>query len=120
MSLSTFFRNPSINNNAIACETTRRRVGLHFRKGLGVYNYKVKPKSYYKDPHSVPLDLKEKLKKQGTDNALRRINTLERLSTKPFGKGTKCGNFRFDAFRVPNYNIPDLTDVQVMIKPITL
>jgi hypothetical protein len=114
MSLSTCLRNPNVFNNVVS-DTCRRRVGLHFRKGLGVYNYKVKPKSHYKNPHAVPLDVKERLKAQGTEHAFRRIKTLERLSITPFGRNTKCGNFRFDANRVPNYNIPDLTDFEVNI-----
>jgi hypothetical protein len=63
----------------------------------------------------VPLEIKEKLRAEGSENSLREIKVLERLSNTPFGRNTRTGNFRFDAFRVPNYNIPDLTDFQVSI-----
>jgi large subunit ribosomal protein L41 len=114
MSLSTFFRTPSILNNTIN-DAMRRRHGIHFRKGLGVYNYKVGKEQYYKNPHAIPLDLKERLKAEGSEHSLRRINTLKRLSITPFGRSTNTGNFKFDAFRVPNYNIPDLTEFPVKI-----
>jgi large subunit ribosomal protein L41 len=112
MSLSSFLRNPSVFNNALV-DTMRRRQGLSFRKTLGVYNFKVKPRKYYKNPHAIPLDVKEKLRDDGSNEAMRKINVLTRLSTTPFGKFTRRGNFRFDTHRVPNYNVPDMTDFQV-------
>ena len=113
MSLS-FLRSPSILNNTIS-NTFRKRSALSFRKTLGVYNYKVKPAQYYKNPHAISLKIKEKLKSAKTDSAIRKIHALERLSNTPFGRFTSKGRFIFNSLKVPNYNIPDVIDFHVFL-----
>jgi large subunit ribosomal protein L41 len=108
MSLN-LLRGPSINNNVVF-DTLRKRNALTFRKTLGVYNYKVKPKPYYKNPHAIPLKLREKLKELESDQGIRKIHAIERLSVKPFGRISHKGKFLMDSRRIPNYNIPDTQD----------
>jgi large subunit ribosomal protein L41 len=113
MSLN-LLRNPSVLNNTIS-DTLRKRNALTFRKTLGVYNFKVKPKNYYKNPHAIPLPLREKLKKLDSDDGIRKIHALENLSITPFGRLTHKGKFLMDSKRIPNYNIPDTEDFYVDI-----
>jgi large subunit ribosomal protein L41 len=110
MSLNLFLtRHTNVYNNVMA-NTCRKRVALTFRKTLGVYNYKVKPHNYYKNPHAIELRKKEQLKAEQTDSATRKIKAMERFSVAPFGKHTSKGKFVLDHRRIPNYNIPDLSD----------
>jgi large subunit ribosomal protein L41 len=111
MSLN-LLRNPSIVNNVVS-DTLRKRNALTFRKTLGVYNYKVKPKQYYKNPHAIPLKLRETLKQEESDDGIRKIHALERLSAQPYGRLTHKGRFLMDSKRIPNYNIPDTEDFHV-------
>jgi large subunit ribosomal protein L41 len=111
MSLS-LLRGPSINNNAVS-DTLRKRIALSFRKTLGVYNYKVKPSPYYKNPHAVDLKTRERLKEEESDNGIRKLHALERLASTPFGRLTNKGKFLMDSKRIPNYNIPDTEDFHV-------
>lgn len=108
MSLN-LLRNPSLVNN-ILLETMRKRAGLSFRKTLGVYNYKVKPAEYYKNPHQVPLRLKESLMKKKNEYATRKLNWIKRNSVRPFGSFTTKGLFVRDLRRVPVFNIPNVDD----------
>lgn len=108
MSLN-LLRNASVQNNALA-DTCRKRFGLSFRKRLGVYNYKVKPASYYKNPHSVPLEVKERYKKRNTEDAKRELKALEKNSNTPFGRFTNKGKFIMDYRQLPDYDIPDLNN----------
>jgi large subunit ribosomal protein L41 len=98
-------RHTSVFNNVLTT-TMRKRDALSFRKTLGVYNYKVKPARYYKNPHALDLKMKEQLKKSGTEKSWRKIHQLERMSHTPFGRSGNKGKFIPDWRRVPNYNIP--------------
>lgn len=111
MSLNLLLRGPSVFKN-IALDTMRKRKALSFRKTLGVYNYKVKPANYYKNPHQVELRKKETLLKAG-DTGMRKLHAIQRMSNTPFGKLTSKGKFIKDFQRMPIYNIPDLTDFQL-------
>jgi len=102
-------RHTNVYNNVMA-DTCRKRFALSFRKTLGVYNYKVKPHNYYKNPHALDLRKKEQLKEQNSDSATRKIQAMERFSVAPFGKHTSKGKFVLDHRRIPNYNIPDLNE----------
>jgi hypothetical protein len=108
MSLN-LLRGTSVVNN-IWNDTMRKRVGLSFRKTLGVYNYKVKPAEYYKNPHQVPLRMKERLRNQNREYATRDLNAIRRNSIRPFGRFSTKGRFVKNFKQVPNFNIPDLTD----------
>ena len=96
--------------NSVVSDTCRKRFGLTFRKRLGVYNYKVKPANYYKNPHAVELRKKEQLKGEENDSSTRKLKALERISVAPFGQHTSKGKFVLDHRRIPNYNIPDLSE----------
>jgi large subunit ribosomal protein L41 len=109
MSLSLLLRTPSINSNVLN-DSMRKRFALSFRKTLGVYNYKVKPRSYYGNPHAIPLVKREQLKQDGSEKSVRKLRALERLSNKPYGNFTSKGKFIRDTRRIPNFNIPDVTD----------
>jgi hypothetical protein len=109
-SFSLLLRNPSVINNIIINNTLRKRRALTFRKTLYVYNYKVKPDHYYKNPHSIELNIKEDLKKTDDHQNWKKIKAMERMSTKPFGKLDSKRKFEMDHLRIPEYNIPDLTD----------
>jgi large subunit ribosomal protein L41 len=109
MSLNLLLRGPSVFSN-VASDSMRKRFALTFRKTLGVYNYKVKPAEYYKNPHAIPLVKKEQLKQEGSEKSIRKIRALERLSNKPYGKFTTKGKFIRDTRRIPFYNIPDVTN----------
>ncbi len=103
------FRPGSVFDNIIS-DQARKRAALSFRKTLGVYNYKVKPAPYYKNPHSVELRLKERLRARDNELSTRKLNVLERNSIRPFGYFTTKGRFIRDTKRIPYFNIPDLTD----------
>jgi large subunit ribosomal protein L41 len=111
MSLN-LLRGPSVLNNVVG-NTLRKRNALTFRKTLGVYNYKVKPSKYYKNPHAIPLKIKENLKKEKSDDGSRKIHALERLSVQPYGRFSHKGKFLMDSRRIPNFNIPDTEDFYV-------
>jgi hypothetical protein len=95
---------------SFANEISRKRYALSFRKTLGVYNYKIKGKSYFKNPHGVKLELYTKLKESKTEIDKRKLAFLEGNSNTPYGKSTRTGNFKFDFNRVPIYNIPDVNN----------
>jgi large subunit ribosomal protein L41 len=108
MSLNLLRKSNVLNN--IFCDTMRKRMGLSFRKTLGVYNYKVKPAEYYKNPHQVDLRLKERLKNRKNELSTRNLNAVRRNSIRPFGRFTTKAKFIVDHQRIPNFNIPNLTD----------
>jgi large subunit ribosomal protein L41 len=113
MSFNFLLRAPSITNNIVQ-DTLRKRKGLSFRKTLGVYNYKVKPRHYYKNPHAIPLHIKEQHKtNENTDYGIRKIRALENNSLTPYGKISSKGHFKMNYSQVPEYNVPDLTDFPV-------
>ncbi len=105
-SLLQLLRNSST-QSSILQDFTRKRKALTFRKRLGVYNYKVKPANYYKNPHAIDLQKKEELKSKGDIGTLK-LQAEERLTNKPFGTFTNKGRFIIDMKRVPHYNIPNL------------
>ncbi len=105
MSFLSLLRKPSIVNNTLH-DTFRKRNALSFRKTLGVYNYKVKQRNYYKNPHPIDLKTLENLKNNG-DNGQRKIRAIENMSIKPFGSFTNRGKFKLDFKKVPLMNIPD-------------
>lgn len=93
MNLLSLLRSPNIVNNVVAEHTFKKRRGLTFRKTLGIYNFKVKPKGYYKNMHAVPLQMKEQLRRNG-EIGRRKILALEKLSVTPYGRFEKGGNNR--------------------------
>ena len=98
MNLLSLLRSPNITTNVIMNDTLKKRRGLSFRKTLGVYNYKIKPKGYFKNPHALQLRLHEQLKQNG-EKGRRKIIALEKLSTKPYGEikpGSKCTIIKID------------------------
>jgi len=86
--------------------TFRKRRGISFRKALGVYNYKIKPKQYYKNPHGMNLQHKEVLKQQG-DRGMRKIRAIEDFSIKPFGRFNRQNRFIIEKQRIPLYDIKE-------------
>lgn len=109
MSLNLFLRSPSVFQN-ITSDTMRRRQARSFRKTLGVYNYKVKPAEYYKNPHAMSLEKSEQFKQNGSEKSIRKYRWVEKFSNRPYGRFTNTGQFIRDPRRIPNFNIPDLTD----------
>ena len=97
-------RNPNILKNVLDL-TFRKRKALSFRKTLGVFNYKVKPNGYYKNPHGMNLHLKEFYKKEGGDAGQRKIRAIEGMSLRPFGTFTRKSRFAMEKNRIPLYNI---------------
>lgn len=88
MNLLRLLRPPTLFNNVIMNETLKKRRALTFRKTLGIYNYKVRPKGYYKNMHAMPLHVKEQLRKNG-EIGRRKIFAIENLSSKPYGRFVK-------------------------------
>ena len=113
MSFLSLLRTPKILNNVLQ-ETMRKRKALTFRKTLGVYNYKVKQRNYYKNPHAIDLRTLENLKKNG-DNGVRKIRHIENMSTKPFGTFSSKGGFKVDYGKIPKINIPNYEE-SIVIK----
>jgi large subunit ribosomal protein L41 len=109
MSLNLLLRSPSVYQN-VAADTMRRRMARTFRKTLGVYNYKVRPAEYYKNPHAMTLVKREQFRQDGSEKAMRKMRSIESMSTKPYGKFTTTGHFIRDTRMIPNFNIPDLTE----------
>ena len=66
--------------------------GGSFIKKLGVYSYKQRRRSWFKNPHAVNLATWENLKKHGYKGLLR-AKDLEWNSDKPFGWFTRSGWF---------------------------
>jgi len=112
MSLNLLLRSPSVFSN-VTLDSMRKRQGLSFRKTLGVYNYKIKKVGYYNNPHAIELKKVEQLKQDGSEKSMRKIKALERISNRPFGHITTRGRFIRDTRKIPNYNIPDLTDFEL-------
>lgn len=110
-SFLSLLRKPSLTNNTLQ-QTFRKRAALTFRKTLGVYNYKVQPKNYYKNPHAIDLKTMENLKKN-KDNGLRKIKAMKNMSLKPFGHFTNKGTFKYDYKKIPLINIPDYKNSEV-------
>lgn len=71
-----------------------------------MYSYKIASQSA-KNPHQIPLPLRERFKKGGYEG-MKRENEYRSWSQKPFGRHTSKGRFLFDKDKVPFYNIPDL------------
>lgn len=111
-SFLSLLRKPSLVNNTLQ-DTFRKRNALTFRKTLGVYNYKVEPKSYYKNPHAIDLKTMENLKENG-DDGQRKIKAMKNMSLKPFGNFTNKGNFKYDYKRIPLVKIPDYKNAEVI------
>ena len=84
-----------------------RRRGQSFRKRLGVYSFKIKKRTYYKNPHAMSLLKREQFLKSEKYRT-QKITEAERDSTRPFGFFTKFGNFKLNIDHVPFYNVPDL------------
>ncbi len=112
-SFLSLLRKPSLVNNSLQ-DTFRKRNALTFRKTLGVYNYKVNPKGYHKNPHAIDLKTKENLKKNGDDGE-RKIKAIKNMSLRPFGRFTNKGSFKFDYKKIPLVNIPDYKNSEVKI-----
>ena len=104
-SFLSLLRKPSIITNSLH-DTFRKRTALTFRKTLGVYNYKVKQRNYYKNTHAIDLKTLENLNKNG-DNGQRKLRAMENMSLKPFGSFTNRGGFKVDYKKIPKIDIPD-------------
>jgi len=117
-SFLSLLRTPKITNN-ILHDSMRKRNALSFRKTLGVYNYKVKQSSYYKNPHAIDLKTMENFKKNG-DDGIRKIRQIENLSLKPFGKFSNKGGFKVDYARIPKINVPNYEESVVFLFYINL
>ena len=102
-----FKRSTNIFNNVMN-DTFRKRNALSFRKTLGIYNFKCKPNTYFKNPHAVPFKTKMALLKKGDNESWKKIKNIERFSNRPFGTFTSKGIFKMDYKRIPNYTIPDV------------
>ena len=85
-----------------------------FRKKLGLYSFKLSKNKLYKNPHAMPLHLRQQYEKQGYRGELK-IRDIERNSDRPFGKVSNKGRFQFNIEKVPFFNIPDLTGFKVRI-----
>lgn len=72
--------------------SARRMRGLALRKRLGCYNYKVKGEgSTHKKPGVIPLEVRQKLLKEGTLRSATEIRELEQKSIYPYGKWNTYG-----------------------------
>ncbi len=70
----------------------RKLKGREFRKRMGCFNYKLKGHgAEHKKPGVIPLEVKEKLMKEGTHKANLEIKQLEKDSIYPFGKWNSYG-----------------------------
>ena len=112
-SFLSLFRKPGLINNTLQ-DACRKRNALTFRKTLGVYNYKVKQRGYYKNPHAIDLKTMENLKDNG-DNGQRKIRAIKNMSLKPFGNFTNKGHFKYDYKKIPKINIPDYQNSAVKL-----
>ena len=110
-SFLSLLRKPGLVNNTLQ-GTFRKRNALSFRKTLGVYNYKVKPDQYYKNPHAIDLKTMESLKKNG-DDGQRKIRAIKNMSLRPFGNFTNKGTFKYDYKKIPLIKIPDYKNSEV-------
>ena len=90
-----------------ACEFSK------FRKRIGLYSYKLTKNNRFKNPHAIPLHLRQQYEKQGYRGEIK-IRELERSSERPFGKVSNKGRFIMNIEKVPFYNIPDLTGFKVI------
>jgi hypothetical protein len=94
--------------------SARKIKGRDFRKRLGCFNYKIQGhRSEHKKPGVIPIEVKQKLLKEGDHQSAMQIKKLERESIYPFGTWNSYGKFIFDPKKVPTYNIPDLEDFKV-------
>lgn len=72
--------------------SARKLRGRSFRKRLGCFNYKVKGEgATHKRPGVIPLEVRQKLLKEGTLKAHTEIRELEKKSIYPFGKWNSYG-----------------------------
>jgi hypothetical protein len=111
-SFLSLLRKPSLVNNSLQ-DSFRKRNALTFRKTLGVYNYKVKPRSFYKNPHAIDLKTMENLKQKG-DEGQRKIKAIKNMSLRPFGNFSNKGTFKYDYKKIPLVNIPDYRKTEVI------
>ncbi len=81
---------------------------------MGLYSYKISKNNHYRNPHAIPLHLKNQYKAQGYRGELK-IREIERNGDRPFGKFTRKGKFMFNIEKVPFFNIPDLTGFKVKL-----
>ena len=112
MSFLSLLRLTKITNNILQ-DSMRKRNALSFRKTLGVYNYKVKPTQYYKNPHAIDLKTFENLKKN-KDTGIRKIRQMENNSIKPFGKFSSKGGFKVEYNQIPKINVPNYEESVVI------
>ncbi|KAM3128569.1 hypothetical protein pb186bvf_019337 [Paramecium bursaria] len=91
----------------------RRRIGQTYRKTLGIYNFKIGHQQYHHQPGAVDVHTAESLKKTGKVVHRYKLHDLQQNSDRVFGEfvGRK---FRFDKNKVPIYDVPDLTDFNLM------
>lgn len=74
-----------------ACRKLRGRA---FRKRMGCFNYKLRGETpTHKKPGVIPLEVRQKLLKEGTFKAHSEIKVLEKKSIYPFGKWNSYGDF---------------------------
>lgn len=101
--------NPFKTSNGLfnyASEVARKRKALSFRKTLGVYNYKIKQNTHYKNPHAIPFKLREDLYSNKNGINQRKLFFLKKNSNKPYGALSKQGQFVMDYNKLPVYDIP--------------
>lgn len=104
--MSFLYKSNSIFSSVLL--TSKRRNLLSFRKSLGVYNYKIKGKSYFKNPHSVERETYNELKSANNEMSKRKLAFIKRNSNTPYGRLTNKGNFRIDYSRVPLYDLKNI------------
>lgn len=103
-----YLRNSNAKVTLFAEEIAKRRKALSFRKTLGIYNYKIKGKHYFKNPHAMDLKTYVQLKEDKSGLAQRKMDAIVNNSYKPFGRFTAFSRFKFDSRRVPKFDIPAL------------
>lgn len=103
-----FLRGSFTKVSKFAEETAKKRRALSFRKTLGVYNYKIKGKHYFKNPHAMDLKTYVELKEDKSGMSQRKMDAITNSSYKPFGRFTAFSRFKFDSRRVPKFDIPAL------------
>ena len=104
----TLFKHASPSLGLVSTPMRTYVKGGSFRKRLGIYSFKHKKKKVHKNTHAMSIQTRQALRKNGYKGELR-IQELERNSTRPFGKWSRKGQFKFNIDMVPFYNVPDLT-----------